>query len=86
MTEPHPDAHPFAERHWRILLSAIVLLAAALRAYGLGQFSIWYDESTSIFALQYVDWDLRFLKAEETRLIPLNTLFLFFWYAIVEAV
>lgn len=85
MTEPVQIRVDFAERHWRSLLAAIVVLAAALRLYGLGRFSIWYDESTSLFALQYVDWDLRFLKAEETRLIPLNTLFLFVWYQIVDA-
>jgi hypothetical protein len=85
MDESNNTVRTFAERNWRPILAAIILLAAGLRLYGLGRFSIWYDESTSIFALQYVDWDLRFLRADETRLIPLNTLFLYFWYTIVKS-
>ncbi len=68
-----------------MLLGMVILVAAALRFYGLNV-GLWYDESTSIWALEYVDWKLTFLKAEETRLIPLNTLLLFFWYHIVEVI
>lgn len=87
MSAAHPDADPlhhFAEKYWRMLLAMVIAIAAALRIYGL-DIGLWYDESTSIWALEYVDTDLTFLKAEETRLIPLNTLLLFFWYRIVEA-
>jgi len=67
------------------MLAVVIVIAAALRIYGLNV-GLWYDESTSIWALEYVDWKLTFLKAEETRLIPLNTLLLFFWYQAVEAI
>jgi hypothetical protein len=85
LSEDAAARRSFGERHWPVLLALIVVLAAGLRVYGLGRLSVWYDESTSLFGLQYVDSNLRFLKAEETRLIPLNTLLLFVWYHVVTA-
>lgn len=75
----------FAEKNWRALLAIVIIIAAALRIYSL-DVGLWYDESTSIWALEYVDTKLTFLRAEETRLIPLNTVLLFVWYRIVEAI
>ncbi len=83
---PVPDSLlSFAEKNWRALLAVVIVIAAALRIYGL-DVGLWYDESTSIWALEYVDTKLTFLRAEETRLIPLNTVLLFVWYHIVEAI
>ena len=72
-------------RRWLGALCLITALAAALRIYGLSRFSIWYDESTTLYATQYVDWNFTFLRASEIRLIPLFPVLTFFWHWFVGA-
>lgn len=67
-------------RSWTRLLWAIIALAVALRLYGLARYSIWYDESTTLYAMQFVNWDLDFLSSDKMRLIPLYPLLLVFWH------
>ena len=69
---------------WAAALAAIIALATALRLYGLSTYSIWYDESTTLYALQFVNWDLTFLTGGIMRLIPLYPFLLFFWHGLVE--
>jgi len=72
-------------RRWLGALCLITALAATLRLYGLSRFSIWYDESTTLYATQYVDWNFTFLRASEIRLIPLFPVLTFFWHWFVGA-
>lgn len=86
MTDTSSSEPTFWQQHWRATLFGVIAIAAALRLYALARHSIWYDESTSLFALRYVDWKLTFLRpGDETRLIPFNTLLLFFWHRMVGA-
>ena len=73
-------------RRWLGALCLITALAAALRFYGLSRFSIWYDESTSLFSIQFVDWNFTFLRGGEMRLIPLFPIILFFWHGFVDQI
>ncbi len=73
-------------RVWVWALCVITILAAVLRLYGLARYSIWYDEGTSLFSIQFVDWQLTFLRGGEIRLIPLFPLVLFFWHGFVDRI
>ncbi|MCH8204136.1 MAG: glycosyltransferase family 39 protein [Candidatus Hydrogenedentes bacterium] len=77
----HDDAGP----RWVGALCLITALAAALRLYGLSRYSIWYDESTTLYATQFVDWNFTFLRASEIRLIPLFPVLTFFWHGFVSS-
>ena len=71
-------------RRWVWAVGAVTALAAALRLHGLARYSLWYDESTTLYGLLFVDWKLTFLRADETRIIPLNSILLFPWHGLVS--
>lgn len=71
----------FAGARWNPLWG-IVAVGALLRLYHLGEHSLWYDESTSLIGAQFVDRQLTFLSASESRLIPLFAVLGKIWYAL----
>lgn len=69
-----------AVRRETAILAGIVLLGAALRLYGLGRFSIWYDEGATLYAATLVDHPLRLLNPDWCTDPPLLPLLTRFWW------
>jgi len=71
-------------RPWAWLL-AIVVLGAALRLYGLGQWSFWYDEAAQVHLTQYVSDPAKLLDLDYSADPPLFPFLVGLWYGAVRA-
>lgn len=71
---------------WRHPLLLVIALGAIIRLYHLGHFSFWYDEAASIIGAAWVDRDLSFLSASESRLIPMFAVLGRIWYELGQHV
>ena len=71
-------------RAW-IWLLAIVALGAALRLYGLGQLSFWYDEAAELHLAQYTAEPANLLDLDYLSDPPLYPLLVRHWYSVVKS-
>ena len=71
-------------RGW-VWLLAIVALGGALRLYGLGQLSLWYDEAVQIHLTQYAAEPARLLDIDYSSDPPLYPLLVRQWYSVVKS-
>lgn len=95
--QPHPYAHTspdgappdltgdMSPRMRRAALAAVLLIAAALRLYGLASQSIWYDEGFTLLYAQTVDVSFSFFSDAITSDAPLPAVLLAGWQKIAEA-
>jgi uncharacterized membrane protein len=69
---------------WRHPLWIILLSGLLIRLYNIGEYSIWFDEASTILGTTYVDWDLAFLSSSESRSLPLFCVISLGWIGIGE--
>ena len=75
----------WAVRPSTLLLVFILLIGACLRCYQLGEESLWYDESASLFYTQYINGELDFLNPAHSLEAPINSLLLKGWVMLIGA-
>lgn len=86
----HPLGRKQLSRDWAIppvyaVLTAVILLGAVLRLYGLGERSLWYDECASLYLSHYVNHPGQLFDPAETNEPPMMAVLAWFWYGAVQA-
>ena len=73
------------DRRWRFWLLCVLVLAAALRVYGLWDRSFWKDEAAQLYLSTLVGPPFNLLNTDYTNDPPLCPLLVHFWYGLVRA-
>lgn len=64
--------------------AVVVVLGMALRLYGLGAFSLWYDEAASLYHGQHLLWSGALFDYDQTSEPPVNTILVGIWQGLVD--
>jgi hypothetical protein len=76
-------ALPAIARRDKAALAAVVALGAVLRLYGLGTFSLWYDEGATTFLSQFAASPANLFDVTKTTEPPLNAILTWLWLGLI---